>query len=44
MPDTGESKWFWSDMSDEAVMQRENSDWARKVENELKEPAVLHTH
>ena len=37
IPDAEESRRFWSDIWDQAVTHRENTDWLRKVENELKE-------
>ena len=37
IPDAEESRCFWSDIWDQAVTHRENTDWLRKVENELKE-------
>ena len=37
IPDAEESRRFWSDIWDQAVTHRENTDWLRKVQNELKE-------
>ena len=33
--DAEESRRFWSDIWDQTVMHRENTDWLRRVENEL---------
>ena len=35
-----ESKHFWSDIWDQAVMDRENTDWLGKAENGLEELTV----
>ena len=40
VPDAGESRRFWSDIWGQAVTHRENTDWLRKVENELGELTV----
>ena len=40
IPDAEESRRFWSDIWDQAVTHRENTDWLRKVENELGELTV----
>ena len=39
-PDAEESRRFWSDKCDQAVTHRENIDWLRWVENELRELTV----
>ena len=33
IPDAEESRHFWSDILDQAVTYRENTDWLRKIEN-----------
>ena len=40
IPDAEESRRFWSDIYDQAVTHRENVDWLRKAENELRELTV----
>ena len=40
IPDAEESRRFWSDIWDQAVTHRENADWLRKAENELRELTV----
>ena len=40
IPDAEQSRQFWSDIRDEVVTQKENTDWLRKVENELGEQIV----
>ena len=40
MPDIEENRCFQSDIQDQAVMHRENTDWLRKVENELEKLTV----
>ena len=40
IPDAEESRHFWRDILDQAVMYRENTDWLRKIENELGELTV----
>ena len=40
IPDAEESRRFWIDIWDQAVTHRENTDWLRKVENELGELTV----
>ena len=40
IPDREESRRFWSDILDQAVTRRENTDWLRRVEKELGELAV----
>ena len=40
IPDAEESRRFWSDIWDQAVMHRENTDWLRRVEIELGELTV----
>ena len=35
IPDAEESRRFWSDIWDQAVMHRENTDWLRRMEIEL---------
>ena len=40
IPNTEESRYFWSDIWDQAVMHRENTDWLRKAANELGELTV----
>ena len=40
IPDAEESRCFWSEIWDQAVMHRENADWLRKAENELRELTV----
>ena len=40
IPDAEESGCFWSDIWDQAVTHRENTDWLRRVKNELGEPTV----
>ena len=37
---TEESRYFWSDIWDQAMVHRENTDWLRKAENELGELTV----
>ena len=47
IPDAEESGRFWSDIWDQAVTHRENTDWLRRVKNELGEPTVqddIHTY
>ena len=40
IPDAEASRRFWSDIRDQAVTHRENTDWLKKVENELGELTV----
>ena len=40
IPDAEESRRFCSDIWNQAVTQRENIDWLRKVENQLGELTV----
>ena len=40
IPDAEKSRRFWSDIWDQAVTHKENTDWLRKVENELGELTV----
>ena len=40
IPDVEESRRFWRDIWDQAVTHRENTDWLRRVENELGELTV----
>ena len=40
IPDAEKRRRFWSDIWDKAVMHKENTDWLRKVENELGELTV----
>ena len=40
IPDAEESRRCWSDIWDQAVTHRENTDWLRKAENELGELTV----
>ena len=40
IPDAEASRRFWSDIWDQAVTHRENTDWLRRVENELGELTV----
>ena len=40
IPDAEESRRFWSEIWDQAVMHRENADLLRKAENELRELTV----
>ena len=40
IPDAEESKRSWSDIWDQAVTHRENTNYLRKVENELGELTV----
>ena len=40
MPDAEESRHFWSDVWEQPVTHRENTDWLWKVENELGELTV----
>ena len=40
IPDAEESRRFWSEIWDQAVMHRESADWLRKAENELRELTV----
>ena len=40
IPGAEESRRFWSDIWDRAVTHRENTDWLRRVENELGELTV----
>ena len=35
LPDSEESRRFWSDIWAQAVMHREKTDWLRKAKNEL---------
>ena len=43
--DAEESRRFWSDIWDQAVTYRENTDWLRRAENELGELTVQdHIH
>ena len=37
---TEESRCFWNDIWDQAMVHRENTDWLRKAENELGELTV----
>ena len=39
-PDAEQSRRIWSDIRDQAVTHRENTDWFKKVENELGELTV----
>ena len=40
IPDAEESRHFWNDTWDQAATHRENTDWLRKVKNELGELTV----
>ena len=40
IPDAEKRRRFWSDIWDQAVTHKENTDWLRKVENELGELTV----
>ena len=40
VPDAEESRHFWSDIWDQAVTHIENTDWLRRLENELGELTV----
>ena len=40
IPDAQKRRHIWSDIWDLAVIHRANTDWLRKVENEIKELTV----
>ena len=41
IPDAEESRRFWSDIWDQVVTHRENTDWLMKVKNELGELTLI---
>ena len=41
IPDAEGSRLFWSDIWDQVVTHRENTDWLMKVKNELGELTLI---
>ena len=40
IPVADQNRHFWSDIRDQTVILRENTDWLRKVKNEMEELTV----